>query len=1070
MIFKRCQMKTPSGISSNPRVMAAWLSLAVCWIATAQVTPPNLITRPAALSSPGFAGGNSDSVSPWISSDGRFVLYSSSASDLVTNDNSWLNLDVFLRDRVGNTTLLISENQQHTGGGNGPSTAICVSTNGRYVLFESSASDLVSNDTNSLSDIFVRDCIARTTSLVKVAIGGGVGNGASMDANMTPDGRFVVFVSTATNLVVNDTNRSADVFVRDLQMQTTKLVSVGATTANATVSSPVITPDGRWVAYFSTARGLVPEVPNDSLGEIYLRDLVTEKTFWPSTNSIALVRSLMQFNSIPTPRYPVISDDGRYVAFSCGWPDCDATPPMGTTPATVLFQFDATAGTTTIVYTNGFPPSALRDDVYGPEMTPDGGFITFAARVTEGVSQFCDVRRWDQQTGSNVVVSADLNGAASTNSTSLAPVLSADGRFVTFVSNATNLVGNAIAGGWHIYRRDLLSNSNQLVDVDLLGVGSTADLLYVLPTMSSDGRFVSYSAPDGNLVENDNNKAEDVFVWDAAAGTNELLSLRDAALEAKRENATTTGVFSLSADGGRVAFASRASNLVVNDTNGFSDVFVWDRILQTNLLISVGVDGQSALGGPSFGPQISSDGRYVLFASGATNLVSSDNNGLYDVFIRDLQLQVTTLVSITTNGVSLGSYDSPLVTMTPDARYVVFARSASPSISAYFMFWGDLSSGETKQITSTPAYRYTPTLSTNGQRVTVLDSSSRLYVWNALGQTPVSFISASSTSPALSPGGNRVLYYRSGRLYCYDLNSRSNINSWLSMPIKSLPSWSSDERFVTFATGSGLVASDTNALSDVYLCDLQTGTLTLVSANAIGSSGGSGSSENPVFSGDGRFITYRSFATNLLPVASVPPGIFRFDRVTGSNQLVVARSPLPGPSWISRPAINTGGDVIAFATSDAGLTPGDLNRAADAFTCGITVLSTLDSDADGIPDWWMQQYFGHASGSADDDSRAADDADGDGMSNWEEFLAGTSPTDDASFLWMQITPTPDVGSDILLSWPAKAGRSYRVQFTDDLSSGEWQDSPDVVQVIGSKGYSSVSRTNLIRSFRVRCEE
>ena len=162
------------------------------------------------------AGGNADSVSPVISADGRFVLFSSSANNLVPGDNGRLGLDIFLRDRASNTTALVSANFSGTGGGNGNSTAGQVSTNGRYVVFQSDASDLIAGDTNGISDIFVRDLQAGTNILVSVAGDGSWANGASTDPVMTPDGRFVAFVSAASNLVANDTNGLADVFVRDL--------------------------------------------------------------------------------------------------------------------------------------------------------------------------------------------------------------------------------------------------------------------------------------------------------------------------------------------------------------------------------------------------------------------------------------------------------------------------------------------------------------------------------------------------------------------------------------------------------------------------------------------------------------------------------------------------------------------------------------------------------------------------------------------------------------------------------------------------------------------------------------
>ena len=164
---------------------------------------------------------NGDSVAPWISADGRFVLFSSSASDLVPDDNNQLGVDVFLRDRASNTTVLVSANFSGAGGGNGNSLAGQVSTNGRYAVFQSDASDLLPGDTNGVSDIFVRDLQTGSNILVSVAADGSWGNGVSTDPVMTPDGRYVAFVSAATNLVAGDTNGIADVFVRDLVNGTT---------------------------------------------------------------------------------------------------------------------------------------------------------------------------------------------------------------------------------------------------------------------------------------------------------------------------------------------------------------------------------------------------------------------------------------------------------------------------------------------------------------------------------------------------------------------------------------------------------------------------------------------------------------------------------------------------------------------------------------------------------------------------------------------------------------------------------------------------------------------------------
>ncbi|HEY4952057.1 MAG TPA: calcium-binding protein, partial [Verrucomicrobiae bacterium] len=224
------------------------------------------------------AGGNGDSGLPITSADGRYVLFASAANNLTltNNNNSVLprRMNVFLRNRTSGTTSLVSVNLAGTGGGNGDSFPTGISTNGQFALFESSAGDLVANDTNNATDIFVRDLVNGTTTLVSMGTNGAPGIGVvSRGSVMTPDGRYVAFVSTATNLVVGDTNKIADVFIRDLQTGTTKLVSVGAATNSnplnvSSSESPEITPDGRYVVFYSTATNLLPNV--NTTGEIYV--------------------------------------------------------------------------------------------------------------------------------------------------------------------------------------------------------------------------------------------------------------------------------------------------------------------------------------------------------------------------------------------------------------------------------------------------------------------------------------------------------------------------------------------------------------------------------------------------------------------------------------------------------------------------------------------------------------------------------------------------------------------------------------------------------------------------------
>jgi TolB protein len=175
---------------------------------------------------PGRQQANGDSSEPAISADGRFVAFASGASNLVAGDTNGT-YDVFVRDRKLQVTRRVSVGpggQQANSSSVGPA----ISADGRFVAFSSYASNLVAGDTNGTYDVFVRDLVAQVTRRVSVGAGGQQANSNSSDPAISAGGRFVAFVSVASNLVAGDTNHWDDVFVRDRFAQVTRRVSVGS--------------------------------------------------------------------------------------------------------------------------------------------------------------------------------------------------------------------------------------------------------------------------------------------------------------------------------------------------------------------------------------------------------------------------------------------------------------------------------------------------------------------------------------------------------------------------------------------------------------------------------------------------------------------------------------------------------------------------------------------------------------------------------------------------------------------------------------------------------------------------
>ena len=245
-----------------------------------------------------------ESSSPSISANGRFVAFASWATNLVANDTN-NTVDVFIRDRQAGTTSRVSVSSSGTQV-SGDSSAAAISADGRYVAFQSTATTLVPNDTNGVSDIFLRDLVAGTTVRLSVTSAGEQVTGLSSAASISADGRIVTFSSASSSLVAGDTNNATDAFVRDTQAGTTTRVSVGSHGVQANSSSlhPTVSGDGRYVVFASTATNL------DSTGGtgIFIHDRQSGQT-----TPLAVVAPGTNPGEIP--RSPSISGDGRFICF-----------------------------------------------------------------------------------------------------------------------------------------------------------------------------------------------------------------------------------------------------------------------------------------------------------------------------------------------------------------------------------------------------------------------------------------------------------------------------------------------------------------------------------------------------------------------------------------------------------------------------------------------------------------------------------------------------------------------------------------------------------------------------------
>jgi Tol biopolymer transport system component len=411
---------------------------------------------------------------------------------------------------------------------------------------------------------------------------------------ISDDGRYVAFASLASNLVPSDTNTAQDIFVRDRQTGETTRVSVDSSgvEANGGNIHPAISGDGRYVVFASYASNFVPGDPS-AHSDVFIHDLVTGETQVVSVNDAGQRGNGASWN---TAEPPAVNGDGRFVAF---W-----------SMATNLILTD----------TNGYQDIFVRD----------------------------------RSMGTTTLVSVDSAGNQA-DGNSLYPAISADGCHVAFTSAATNLVMPDTNSAYDVFVHDCDTNATTLVSVDSTGVQGGGSSRF--PSISGDGRYVAFASDATNLVSGDDNGKADVFVHDRDTGETQRVSVSSTGEQSNDSSPRAV----LSADGRHVAFRSSASNLVSDDTNETQDVFVHDLQMGETTRVSVDSAGAEGNGTSSdgFGPAISSNGGFVAFYSWASNLVpfdtnyfcDSDQDNVYDdncsdAFVHDMQTGETTRVSL----------------------------------------------------------------------------------------------------------------------------------------------------------------------------------------------------------------------------------------------------------------------------------------------------------------------------------------------------------------------------------------------------------------------------------------
>jgi Tol biopolymer transport system component len=1048
--------------------LAPWLDVFVRDLAASNTVLVSVNTN-------GVGGGDADANYAGISSNGRFVVFASRAGNLVAGDTNSAE-DIFVRDLVAGTTRLVSVDLNGRSPFD-PAPALniplsgnpMISADGRWVFFESRATNLITAGAPLGSvNIYARDTWSNVTVLV-TALAGGIPAADKQElAGISDDGRFAIFLTTNTAFVVGITNAGGDVYLRDLLLGSTRCASsnvLGSEAGAYVCSFPALAAGGGVLAFNATTNGVTAVA-----------------VFEPATGAATLIASNTGIET-PSNAPPVVSADGLTVAFTMHRGPSGIGIPR-------LLAWSRTNGTFTQfmqTYEDGattFPGRLLGASGDGRRFTV---LMTGQTLATNAPSATSQLYRVDVLSGDVQLISVSLsNTPSATQHRHATAALSPDGARVAFDSAATDLASADFNNANDVFLRDVNSSGTELISAAHVARSSVMGASYAATSpnsISADGRFVVFTRYDDPSFLFDTNFMYDVFLADMQTGGVTPLSVVSSNVtDGGGSPGTNTSVNTnacvspiISADGSAVAMLrirsvssfsydlmlTRGSNGLF--TNGFSRAgFSYPDFSYQN----PNMDSPSfSADGGLFAMRLAGSSRTTVnvvplqqLASGVTNLTVWSEQNIFTPIERPLLSADGRWVSAATKAVPAGY---------PDIIYGYYAHSQ--------LIVADLG-------TSRTAANYL-----QGNHLMYLcsySSQTQLFTWfehdspgvlrsnyNVVGMP-----TSNGIAGAFFSADSRFTFYSLSNVmavYRHDLTARqTNIYRWYFTNGGASVVWTSaipetpnlvactNCRNASVSADGNIIAFErvrAGGIVDLYATDLRDGREMLVSAN-LGGAPANGSSSSPLISGDGRYVVFQSKAGDL--VASDQNGfadIFVRDRLLGVTMLVSANpqgGPGNGPS--TSPVLGPDGRTVAFQSFASDLIPGDFNDRRDVF---VLRLGGADTDSDGMDDDWEVAYFSNLA------RDGSGDFDADGVSDRDEFLAGTDPTNGGS-VFRALTVASIGGGSRNIVWTGNPARTYRVEFKDDLNAAAWTALDSVISWNGGNAVATDPASAASRFYRV----
>lgn len=1008
-------------------------------IAITALSKANPLVAPVASPLGVSTGASGECQNPGVSADGRFVVFVSAADNLVTKDNNGA-FDVFVRDRQLSKTVLVSANASGTGSGNGASHSPTISSNGQFVVFESAASDLVAKDTNNVSDVFLRDLFAGTTTLISVSTNAATpGNLESGAPLVTPDGRYVLFSSRANDLAPADANKAVDLFVRDTVAGTTTLVTRNSANTSSFAGKSVIwdgnyqiSDDGRWVAFHSSANNLVAGDTNAKL-DVFVRDLQSSSNLAVSVNTAGT--GLGSGDS----QNASMDASGRFVAFQ------STSSNVATNDGNIgldVFLRDRVAGTTTLVCVNTNGVSSAWSVGSGSRtsgsavLSKQGNVVVFLSTANDLALEDTNAVGADlfhrdlvpYTTHTTTLIATNVSVQTYAPAASFVSVLSANGRFVLYQDAGKNLVLYD-----HLLPRPWWTATTTIVATNVPGADAV---------MTDDANWIAYvGAPDALGVRN-------IYLFDRHGGSTELISVREPSLPVNSGAAASRLIpGGVSSNGQFVVFESYASDLNPGDTNRTSDVWLCDLNASSWVRLNTLFEGFSR--GPSRRPVISGDDRWVAFEAIPDSTPLAGLGTRFNLYVFDRLAQTNGLIA------GVGKVSAPALPVFSQSGGFMAFQSSETGVGGYAttvgqIYFRDLAQNSNRLVSLyfqgtaaglsassnaaiSPDGRFVAYLSGPASLVTNFVSGANAYLWDsASGSNIVVSGPGSATTPVTRvsfASGDLLAFERLTNTYLFDIVNQTS-STTLTDAVNV--SFSADGRFAACERRSSYSPLDTNATTDVYLIDRSNGLASLVSVNRDGSGSGNGRSLSPLITPDGRYVLFRSRASDL--AANDMNGlsdVFLRDLNLGRTILLSLNRDATGSGnqFSGNPIMSADGSTVLFESYASDLIAGDYNNSRDIM---VLRLNRSDSDGDGLPDDWELAYFNGLQRDGNSDS------DGDGQTDRMEFQAGTDPTNVGSILRV-ITLSPPSDGPVQVFWSAVPGKTYRVQFKASPADPTWND-------------------------------